>query len=136
MPTQGENKGHHGAACFAAQAELLGVCRELLSGQASRFKETDENTAPIGTDGLDYGNHHGRERLREDLSGLPEEPCACCSWTILTPQKCWFKSRDPLPPPATPVAPHKTSHLWYSRGLVLSTGPDEMGFRRPPCAAC
>lgn len=23
-----------------------------------RFEETDENTAPIGTDGLDYGNHH------------------------------------------------------------------------------
>lgn len=75
------------------------VRRELLSGQTRRFKETDENTALIGTDGLDYGNHHGRERLREDLSDLPEELCACCSWTILTPQKCWFKSRDPLPRP-------------------------------------
>lgn len=38
------------------------VQRELRSGQTSRFKETDENTALIGTDGLDYGNDHGRER--------------------------------------------------------------------------
>lgn len=35
--------------------------------------------------------------MREDLSDLPEELCACCSWTILTPQKCWFTSRTPSP---------------------------------------
>lgn len=71
--------------------------------------------------------------MREDLSDLPEELCACCSWTILTPQKCWFTSRTPSPAPPPPVQillPHNL-HLWYSRGLVLSTGPDEMGFRRP-----
>lgn len=80
----------------------------------------DENTALIGTDGLDYGNHHGRERMRGDLSDLPEEQCACCSWTILTPKKCWFKSRDPLLllPPPTPVPPHKPPNAgipedWY-----------------------
>lgn len=37
--------------------------------------------------------------MREDLSDLPEELCACCSWTILTPQKCWFTSRTPTPTP-------------------------------------
>lgn len=36
----------------------------------------------------------------------------------------------PPPPPVQILLPHNL-HLWYSRGLVLSTGPDEMGFRRP-----
>lgn len=47
-----------------------------------QFEETEENTAPIGTDGLDYGNYHERK----ELSDLPEELCACCFWIILTPR--------------------------------------------------
>lgn len=58
--------------------------------------------------------------MREDLSNLPEEPCACCSWTILTPKNVG-SHRNPscIDPPATcPLPP-----------VIERT--HEAGFRRP-----
>lgn len=51
------------------------------------------------------------------------------------PSKMLVQISGPAPSPHSCTAT-QTSHLWYSGGLALSTGPDEMGFRRPPCAAC